>query len=98
MKYRVLGLSGLYVSRITLGTMTFGAPEWGCDERESHAIMKRFLDLGGNHIDTADVYAGGRAEEIIGTFLPQVNREEVVIASKCYFPTGSQPTSPGSES
>ncbi len=91
MRYRFLGSSGLLISRITLGTMTFGAPEWGCDEKEAHAILKQFLDAGGNSVDAADVYAGGRAEEIIGAFLPQVSRERVVLASKCYFPMGSQP-------
>ena len=91
MQYRYLGSSGLLVSRISLGTMTFGAPDWGCDETEAHRILKKYLDMGGNHIDCADVYAGGRSEEIIGSFLPQVNRDEVVLASKCYFPTGAKP-------
>ena len=91
MRYRFLGSSGLLISRITLGTMTFGAPDWGCDEKEAHAILKLFLDGGGNSIDAADVYAGGRAEEILGTFLTQIPREQVVLASKCYFPMGTQP-------
>ncbi len=95
MKYRYLGSSGLLVSRIALGTMTFGAPDWGCDENEAHAILKGYLEAGGNHIDCADVYAGGRAEEIVGRFLPQINRDEVVVASKCYFPTGDKPNSFG---
>ena len=95
MRYRYLGSSGLLISRITLGTMTFGAPDWGCDEREAHAILKQFLDGGGNSIDAADVYASGRAEEIIGTFLPQISREQVVLASKCYFPMGTQPNHHG---
>src|SRR3989304_2181909 len=95
MKYRVLGSSGLFMSRITLGTMTFGAADWGCDEKESHAIIKQFLDAGGNSLDCADVYAGGKAEEIVGRFLPQLNREEVIVASKCYFPTGTRPTNFG---
>ena len=95
MKYRVLGSSGLFMSRITLGTMTFGAADWGCDEKESHAIIKQFLDVGGNSLDCADVYAGGKAEEIVGRFLPQINREEVILASKCYFPTGTRPNNFG---
>jgi len=95
MRYRFLGSSGLLISRITLGTMTFGAPDWGCDEQEAHAILKRFLDGGGNSIDAADVYAGGRAEEIIGTFLQETPREQVVLASKCYFPMGTQPNQYG---
>jgi len=96
MKYRYLGKSGLLVSRACLGTMTFGAQPWGCDEKEAQGIMGAFLDAGGNFFDTADVYAGGRTEEIIGTFLPQVNRDQVVLASKCYFPMGSGPNSFGS--
>jgi aryl-alcohol dehydrogenase-like predicted oxidoreductase len=95
MKYRFLGSSGLLVSRITLGTMTFGVADWGCDGKEAYAIMKKYLDAGGNSLDCADVYAGGRAEEIIGSFLPQVNRDDVIIASKCYFPVGSLPNTYG---
>ena len=95
MKFRYLGSSGLLVSRITLGTMTFGAADWGCDEQESHAILKKYFDLGGNFFDCADVYAGGKAEKIVGDFLPQVNRDDVVIASKCYFPMGDRPNSCG---
>jgi len=91
MKYRYLGKSGLLVSRLTLGAMTFGVKDWGCDEAEAHSILKRFLDAGGNSIDLADVYAGGRSEEIVGSFLPQVRRDDLVLASKCYFPVGSQP-------
>lgn len=95
MKYRFLGSSGLLVSRLTLGTMTFGVADWGCDEKEAHAIMKKYLDAGGNSLDCADVYAGGKAEEIIGSFLPQINRDEVIIASKCYFPMGNLPNTYG---
>lgn len=95
MKYRYLGRSGLLVSRISLGTMTFGAPDWGCEEKESHRIIKRYLDGGGNFIDTADVYAAGKSEEIVGTFTPQIRRDEVVIASKCYFPMGNFPNAQG---
>jgi len=95
MKYRFLGKSGLLVSRLALGTMTFGATDWGCDEQEARAILRRFLDKGGNHIDTADVYAGGKAEEILGRFLPEIRREEVIIASKCYFPMGTLPNAYG---
>jgi aryl-alcohol dehydrogenase-like predicted oxidoreductase len=95
MKYRFLGSSGLLISRITLGTMTFGAPKWGCDEKGAHAILKKFLDAGGNSIDAANVYAGGKSEEIVGGFLAQVPREQVVVASKCYFPMGTLPNQYG---
>lgn len=95
MKYRYLGASGLLVSRISLGTMTFGAENWGCGEAEAHDILKAYIDAGGNFIDCADVYAGGRAEEIVGFFLPQVSRDDLVIASKCYFPVGPRPNQQG---
>jgi aryl-alcohol dehydrogenase-like predicted oxidoreductase len=95
MKYRFLGASGLIVSRIALGTMTFGAGDWGCDEREAHLVMKKYIDAGGNFIDSADVYAGGKAEEIIGSFLPGIQRDNLIIASKCYFPVGNLPNSFG---
>jgi len=95
MKYRYLGSSGLLVSRICLGTMTFGVSDWGCDEKGAHVIMKKYIDAGGNFLDSADVYAGGKAEEIIGSFLPQVRRDDFIIASKCYFPMGNLPNSHG---
>jgi aryl-alcohol dehydrogenase-like predicted oxidoreductase len=71
--------------------MTFGVDDWGCDEGEAHAIMRKYLDAGGNSIDCADVYAGGRAEEIIGSFVSEIKREEVILSSKCYFPVGDMP-------
>jgi aryl-alcohol dehydrogenase-like predicted oxidoreductase len=95
MKYRYLGRSGLQVSRLCLGTMTFGAENWGCDEAESHAILREFIAAGGNFIDCADIYAGGRAEEIVGYFLPEVKRDDLVLASKCCFPTGPKPNQSG---
>ncbi len=94
MKYRYLGGSGLLISRITLGTMTFGVDQWGCGEKEAHAIIGAYLDAGGNCLDTADVYAGGRSEQIVGSFLPQVRRHEVIVASKFYFPTGGSASGP----
>jgi aryl-alcohol dehydrogenase-like predicted oxidoreductase len=88
MKYRYLGSSGLLMSRITLGTMTFGAPDWGCDEKESQAIIKKYLDAGGNCLDIADIYAGGRSEEIVGNLMPELNRDGIIIASKFSLPSG----------
>ena len=88
MKYRFLGSSGLLVSRITLGTMTFGAPDWGCDEKASHGIIKKYIDAGGNSLDIADIYAGGRSEEIVGTLMPELNRDGLIIASKFSLPSG----------
>ncbi len=67
--YLPLGRSGLLVSPLALGTMTFGTPRWGLDESGSRAVFDRYTDLGGNFIDTADVYAGGRSEEMVGSFV-----------------------------
>jgi aryl-alcohol dehydrogenase-like predicted oxidoreductase len=61
-KYRYLGNSGLLVSRICLGTMTFGTKDWGCDAATAAAITNQFLEAGGNFIDTADMYSSGTAE------------------------------------
>ncbi|MEM6280683.1 MAG: aldo/keto reductase [Chloroflexota bacterium] len=91
MKFRYLGNTGLLVSRIALGTMTFGTPDWGSDEAISHAVIKRYLDAGGNHLDAANMYGGGRTEEIIGALLPQLNRDEIIISSKCFFPMAQKP-------
>ncbi len=91
MKYRQLGTSGLVVSRLTLGTMTFGAEDWGCDEKIAHDIIRAYLELGGNALDGADVYAGTRSETIIGRLLPELDRDALVISSKCYFPVTLSP-------
>lgn len=96
MKLRYLGKSGLAVSELTLGTMTFGAQGWGCDEKESHRIMAAYLEAGGNMIDCADVYAKGESERIIGSFLPNIRRDEVLIATKCNFPFDQSPNGVGS--
>ena len=69
MKYRYLGRSGLLVSRICLGTMTFGNKEWGCDLDVSRQIVKAFIDGGGNFIDTADAYVNGESERILATIM-----------------------------
>ena len=91
MKYRFLGSSGLLVSRVALGTLNFGAPQWGCDEAQAGAILRAFLEGGGNFIDTANVYAGGAAEEIVGRFLRELPRERIVLASKAGMPAGKEP-------
>lgn len=96
MKFRYLGKSGLLVSELTLGTMTFGAAGWGCDAKEAHAIIAAYLEAGGNMIDTADVYAKGETESIIGDYMANMKRDEILIASKCNFPFGASPTGVGS--
>lgn len=94
MQYRTLGTSGAVVSIYALGTMTFGAE---ATEDQSHAILNDYLAAGGNFIDTADVYAAGVSEEIIGRWLaarPEA-RDRVVLATKGRFPTGKAPNDVG---
>ena len=87
MKYRYLGRSGLLVSRLCLGTMTFGNKDWGCDQETSSAIVDAFVDGGGNFIDTADGYSGGESEEMLGVALKDsIAATTLVIATKCWFP------------
>ena len=89
MEYVKLGNTGLDVSRICLGSMSFGTAEgwfhnqWALDEEDSRAIIKKALDLGINFFDTANVYAKGNSEAILGRALKDfANRDEVVIATK----------------
>jgi aryl-alcohol dehydrogenase-like predicted oxidoreductase len=85
MKYRRLGTTGVRLSTLGLGTLAFGTDT---DETEARRIVDRCLDVGINHFDCADVYSGGRAEEILGRCLASV-RDEIVLATKVGFPTGS---------
>ncbi len=85
MKYRYLGNSGLLVSRICLGTMTFGMEGWGCDRSTAIAITNKFIEEGGNFIDTADMYSMGVAEEMLGEALADHRRDSLVVATKCWF-------------
>ncbi|TGD99301.1 aldo/keto reductase [Methylobacterium nonmethylotrophicum] len=90
--YRALGRSGLLVSPLALGTMTFGTPRWGLDEAGSRAVFDRYVELGGNFVDTADVYAGGRSEDMVGRLVAERGlRERLVIATKSGFATGRGP-------
>ncbi len=95
MKYRYLGRSGLLVSRLCLGTMTFGNQQWGCDQEAASAIVDRFIEGGGNFIDTADMYSGGESERMLGVALKEHDRDTLVIATKCWFPTGPAVTARG---
>jgi aryl-alcohol dehydrogenase-like predicted oxidoreductase len=88
-----LGKSGLKVSRVCLGTMTFGRE---ADEETSFGIMDRYLELGGNFVDTADGYSNGGAEEVVGRWMKQRGtRERVVLATKGYATLGSGPNDGG---
>ena len=83
---RTLGRSGLPVSPLTLGTMTMGNSEWGSPDTDSQAIFNAYVDAGGNSIDTADVYSGGRSEELVGRFIAERSlRDRVVLATKYGF-------------
>ncbi len=85
MEYRFLGSTGVKVSQLCFGTMSFGGD---ADEAASAALYKRCRDAGINFFDCANVYAGGRSEEILGELMAG-SRQDLVITSKVYFPTGS---------
>jgi aryl-alcohol dehydrogenase-like predicted oxidoreductase len=91
MEYRRLGNTGLMVSELCLGCMTFGQE---ADEETSRQIVGRFLNAGGNFVDTADVYSDGVSEEITGRALEGV-RDEVVLATKVRFSMGEGPNDVG---
>jgi len=81
-QYRLLGRSGLRVSPLCLGTMTFGTEwGWGSDKDESRRVFDTYVDRGGNFIDTANIYTGGTSEEFVGEFASE-RREQLVIATK----------------
>ncbi len=87
--YRTLGRSGLVVSPLTLGTMTFGTARWGLDEAGSAAVFNAYVEAGGNFVDTADVYAAGRSEEMLGKFIAERQlRKQIVVATKAGFAAG----------
>jgi len=88
---RPLGRTGVQVSELCLGTMTFGRE---ADQRTSLAMFDRYLDAGGNFVDTADVYAEGASEQIVGRAL-RGKRAEVVLATKVRFATGRGPNDVG---
>lgn len=91
MKYVDLGRTGVRVSELCMGTMTFGAQ---ADEEMSGKLFQRCLDAGINHFDCADIYADGRSEEILGRLI-KGKRDDLVIATKAYFATGSGPNDRG---
>jgi aryl-alcohol dehydrogenase-like predicted oxidoreductase len=84
--YRTFGRSGLIVSPLALGTMTFGAGRWGTDAATARAIFDRYVEAGGNTIDTADVYSGGESEKMVGRFLTESSlRDRMVLSTKSGF-------------
>lgn len=92
MDYRFLGRTGVKVSRLAFGVMSFGGD---ADEGESGRLYARARDAGINLFDAADVYNQGRAEEWLGKFSAG-HRHDVVLCSKAYFPTGTDPNARGS--
>ena len=99
MEYVNLGRTGLKVSRICLGTMTYGTSQWRAwvlDKDASWPFYKRAIELGINFFDTADMYSLGVSEEITGSALREyTRREEVVIATKVFYPMGKSPNQRG---
>lgn len=90
--FRTLGRSGLVVSPLALGTMTFGQGEWGADETMARAIFDAYRDAGGNFVDTADIYAGGISERLVGKFIAETNaRDAIVLATKFGFNGSASP-------
>lgn len=99
MEYVRLGSSGLKVSRLCLGTMTFGTRKWRpwvLDEAESRPFLKRAVEHGITFFDTADVYSHGVSEEVVGRALKELApRDQVVIATKAFYPMGEGPNDRG---
>ncbi len=90
--YRTVGRSGLVVSPLALGTMTFGTNRWGIDENDARSLFNHYLDQGGNFIDTADIYSSGASEEMVGRFIAGPGmRDRVVLATKFGFNGSASP-------
>src|SRR5665213_1755103 len=101
MDYVKFGKTGLGVSRVCIGCMTYGIPNrgshpWTLPEEQSRPLIRQAVELGINFFDTANVYSDGTSEEIVGRALKDfARREEVVLATKVYFPMNSSPNSGG---
>lgn len=99
MEYKRLGTTGMKVSPLCLGTMTYGTPEWRewvLDEQASRPFLKQALDAGINFFDTADMYSLGESERVVGKALNDyAPREEFVVATKVYNPMGDGPNDRG---
>src|SRR6478672_10477851 len=101
MEYTRFGSTGMKVSRICLGCMTYGVPDrgahpWTLDEQQSRPFIRKALELGINFFDTANSYSDGTSEEIVGRALRDFAlRDEIVIATKCFFPWRRGPNGHG---
>lgn len=98
MEYSNLGRTGLKVSQLALGCMTFGSPNWApwvLDEAASRPIIDKAVDLGINFFDLADMYSAGASEEVVGKVLSTRKRQNLVLATKLYNPMSSDPNDRG---
>ncbi|WP_049934105.1 aldo/keto reductase [Halarchaeum acidiphilum] len=98
MEYTTLGDTGVEVSELCLGCMSFGTSEWRdwvLDEEESREIIERAIDLGINFFDTANMYSQGESERVLGTVLDDYERDEQVVATKVFNPMGDDPNAQG---
>ena len=99
MEYVRFGSTGLKVSRICLGTMTYGTPQWRpwvLDEAQSRPFFKRAIEAGINFFDTADMYSRGVSEEVVGRALKEfTTRDQAVLATKVFYPMGDGPNDRG---
>jgi aryl-alcohol dehydrogenase-like predicted oxidoreductase len=101
MEYTRLGTTGTQVSRICLGCMTYGVPErgahpWTLPEADSRPLIKQAVELGINFFDTSNSYSDGTSEEIVGRALRDfARRDEIVVATKCFFPLSKGPNAGG---
>ena len=100
MEYVRFGNTGMKVSRICLGTMTYGRPtdrwQWALNEEQSKPFIKKALDLGINFFDTADMYSYGASEEVVGSALKEfTQRDKVVLATKVFQPMSEDPNDGG---
>jgi aryl-alcohol dehydrogenase (NADP+) len=99
MKYTRLGSTGLTVSRLCLGTMTYGSPDWHpwtLDEGASRPFIQRAIECGITFFDTADMYSRGASEEVLGRALKDfARRDQVIVASKVFHPMGDGPNDRG---
>src|SRR5712672_1947040 len=100
MDYVNLGAAGVKVSRLCLGTMTYGSSSWRpwvLDEKASRPLIKQALDSGINFFDTANMYSLGASEEVLGRALKDFgpSRDKLVIATKVFFPIGDDPNQKG---
>jgi 1-deoxyxylulose-5-phosphate synthase len=100
MEYTNLGPTGVKVSRICLGCMTYGTPKWRqwvLEEKESRPFIQQALEMGINFFDTADMYSLGMSEQVLGRALKDFgpSRDRIVVATKVFFPMGDDPNQRG---